>query len=101
MQKEHRAVYDDEKRLVGKILKDENLKRVLLETDGGETYSVPNQYLIRQDDYWVLTKPLNKCARVPSHREEPHLEEQKRVDDMSADSFPASDPPDYTLGKDN
>ncbi len=96
MQKEHRAVYDGEKRLVGKVLRDENLQSVFLEAENGETYSVPNQYLIRQDEHWILTEPLSKFSKVepPSHREE-----QQRVDEMSADSFPASDPPDYTLGK--
>jgi hypothetical protein len=41
-----------------------------------------------------LNDPVDHFPAVPSEQEM-----QARVDDMSADSFPASDPPSFTPGK--
>lgn len=87
-------VYDDKQQLIGSFVKDKYLERVALEATDGNTYSVPTQDLRRQDDHWVLNKPLSKFVKLSTY-----LKQQEHVDEMSDESFPASDPPDFTLGK--
>ncbi|AJY49472.1 hypothetical protein [Halomonas sp. KO116] len=87
-------VYDDKQQLIGHFIKDKYLKRVALEASDGNTYSVSNQELTRQDEHWVLAKPLSEFVKLNAFRKQ-----QEHVDEMSDESFPASDPPDFTLGK--
>lgn len=87
-------VYDTKQQLIGRFVKDKYLQRVALEATDGNTYSVPIHDLRRQDDHWVLTSPLSEFVKLSAY-----LKQQKRVDEMSDESFPASDPPDFTLGK--
>tara|TARA_R110001583_G_scaffold184521_1_gene343873 strand:- start:118 stop:408 length:291 start_codon:yes stop_codon:yes gene_type:complete len=88
------SVYDDKQQLIGHFVKDKYLERVALEASDGNTYSIPTQELTRQDDHWILAKPLSEYIKLSTYRKQ-----QEHVDEMSDESFPASDPPDFTLGK--
>lgn len=94
MENEHSAVYDGENRLVGNVTKENGTQNVLMETEEGTTYRIPMEKLTRHDTHWVLNDPVEHFPSVPSEQEM-----QARVDDMSADSFPASDPPSFTPEK--
>lgn len=87
-------IYDNHKKLIGHFSKDSHVKRVALESIDGNTYSVPYKELTLKDDHWVLAKPLTAFIKLTTDREQ-----QEHVDEMSDESFPASDPPDFTLGK--
>lgn len=94
MKESFNDVYDDKQQLIGHFTKDKYLERGALEASDGNTYSIPTQELRRQDDHWVLSKPLSEFVKLSTH-----LKQQEHVDEMSDESFPASDPPDFTLGK--
>ncbi|MDQ7735767.1 hypothetical protein QT231_24000 [Halomonas sp. SpR1] len=87
-------VYDEHQKLIGHFSKDKYLKRVALEAIDGNTYSVPEQELTLKNNRWVVAKPLSAFVKLSAY-----LKQQEHVDEMSDESFPASDPPDFTLGK--
>lgn len=87
-------VYDNNQNLIGYFIQDKHLKRVALEAIDGNTYSVPNQELTIKNNHWVLDNPLSAFIKLSTYRKQ-----QEHVDEMSDESFPASDPPDFTLGK--
>lgn len=87
-------VYDNKQQLIGHFVKDKYLEQVALEASDGNTYSIPNQELTYQDDRWVLNKSLSEFVKLSTYRKQ-----QEHIDEMSDESFPASDPPDFTLGK--
>ncbi|MFB9866034.1 hypothetical protein [Vreelandella sulfidaeris] len=87
-------VYDEKQQLIGSFIKDKYLQRVALDAIDGNTYSVPCDDLSCQDGQWFLAKPLSDFVKLSTH-----LKQQEHVDELSDESFPASDPPDFTLGK--
>lgn len=88
------AVYDEKHQLIGHFVEDKYVQRVSFEAIDGNTYSIPNQDLSQQEGHWILVKPLSDFVKLSTH-----YKEQEHVDEMSDESFPASDPPDFTLGK--
>lgn len=89
-----KPIYDEEQNLIGHFTQDKHLKRVALEATDGNTYSVPDQEITLKNTHWVLAKPLSAFLKLSTYRKQ-----QEHVDEMSDESFPASDPPDFTLGK--
>jgi hypothetical protein len=87
-------VYDDKQKLIGHFIKDKYLNRVALEASDGNTYSVPTEELANQNNHWILAKSLSEFVKLSTYNKQ-----QAHVDEMSDESFPASDPPDFTLGK--
>ncbi|WP_277811155.1 hypothetical protein [Chromohalobacter canadensis] len=87
------AVYNEDNTIVGHLLKDASQDEALLKAKDGDLYNIPYHHLKQQEDHWILTRPLLEFSKAP-----PKEESQEHIDDMSKDSFPASDPPDYTLG---
>ncbi|MGE6608572.1 hypothetical protein ACQKE4_18990 [Halomonas sp. NPDC076908] len=94
MKQELYDVYDEKQQLIGHFVRDKYLQRVALEASDGNTYSIPNEYLSQKEDHWVLTQPLSEFAKLSTYNKQ-----EEHVDEMSEESFPASDPPDFTLGK--
>ncbi|WP_128689829.1 hypothetical protein [Chromohalobacter israelensis] len=92
MPEEPVLVYDQNEENIGNITQ-MGPDHFHIATLDGEQYRVPSHFFTHTGEHWLLIKPVKECSdyRIGDNA-------QTHVDELSEDSFPASDPPDYTLG---
>ena len=88
------AVFDDEGKQVGKVADVNEVDKVGIITDTGSRFWVPKQMLSQRDQRWVLEPGYTQIT--PSEAEA--QQEERELDKANADTFPASDPPSFTMG---
>ncbi len=88
------AVFDDEGKQVGKVADVSDVTKVGIITETGSRFWVPKQLLAYRDQRWMLEPGYTEIT--PS--EAGTQQQERELDKASADSFPASDPPSFTMG---
>ncbi|MGQ4878245.1 hypothetical protein ACOJCM_06695 [Billgrantia sp. LNSP4103-1] len=88
------AVFDDEGKQVGKVADVSDVEKVGIITETGSRFWVPKQLIAYRDNRWMLEPGYTEIT--PS--EAGAQQEDRDLDEASAESFPASDPPSFTMG---
>jgi hypothetical protein len=88
------AVFDDEGKQVGKVADVSDAEKVGIITETGSRFWVPRQLIAYRDQRWMLEPGYTEIT--PSEAEA--QQEERELDEANADTFPASDPPSFTMG---
>lgn len=88
------AVFDDDGNQVGKVADTDNTDKVGIITETGSRFWVPKHVLTQQNQRWVLEPGYTQLSSSETETQQ----EERELDEASAESFPASDPPAFTMG---
>lgn len=88
------AVFDDEGNRVGKVADITEVDKVGIITDTGSHFWIPKQVLSQRDQRWVLEPGYTQITSSEAEAQQ----EERELDKTNADTFPASDPPSFTMG---
>lgn len=88
------AVFDDEGKQVGKVADVSDVDKVGIITETGSRFWVPKQLIAYRDQRWMLEPGYTEISSSEAEKQQ----EERELDEASADSFPASDPPAFNMG---
>lgn len=87
-------IFDDAGKQVGKVADVSHVEKVGIITETGSRFWVPKQLVAFREQRWMLEPGYTEIS--PSEAEA--QQEERDLDEASAESFPASDPPSFTMG---
>lgn len=87
-------VFDDNGTQVGKVADVTEAGKVGIITETGSRFWVPRQVLSLRDERWTLEADYTEIT--PD--EALSRQQERTLDEANAETFPASDPPAFTLG---
>ncbi|MDX5379005.1 MAG: hypothetical protein LPK08_15985 [Halomonas sp.] len=88
------AVFDDEGKQVGKVADTSDSEKVGIITETGSRFWVPKQLIAYRDRRWMLEPGYTEISPAEAAAQQ----EERDLDEANAETFPASDPPSFTLG---
>lgn len=88
------AVFDDDGNQVGKVADTDSADKVGIITETGSRFWVPRQMLTQQNQRWMLEPGYTQHSSSETETQQ----EERELDEASEESFPASDPPAFTMG---
>lgn len=89
------AIFDDKGALVGTVMDVEiDAEKVGILTEAGNHLWVPKPLLTYRDQRWTLAAGYTQTSPAEVEAQQ----QERELDKTSADSFPASDPPSFTMG---
>lgn len=88
------TIVDDKGALVGKVIDVRDGEKIGIITEAGDHLWVPKPLLTYRDQRWILASGYTQTSPAEVEAQQ----QQRELDKTSADSFPASDPPSFTMG---
>lgn len=92
------TVFDNEGKQVGKVADVNEADKVGIITDTGSRFWVPKQMLSQRDHRWVLEPGYTQTTSSEDETLQEAQQQERELDKANADTFPASDPPSFTMG---
>ncbi|MCE8051934.1 hypothetical protein HOP61_11555 [Halomonas daqingensis] len=88
------AVFDDEGKQVGKVADTSDVDKVGIITETGSRFWVPTAMLTHRDQLWMLEPGYTEISPAEAKTQQA----ERELDEANAETFPASDPPSFTMG---
>ncbi len=88
------AVFDDEGKQVGKVADTSDVDKVGIITETGSRFWVPKAMLTHRDQRWMLEPGYSEISPAEAKTQQT----ERELDEANAETFPASDPPSFTMG---
>ncbi len=87
-------VHDDAGKQVGKVADASEADKVGIITETGSRFWVPRTLLALRDQRWTLEPGYAEHSPDETKAQQ----EERELDEANAETFPASDPPSFTMG---
>ncbi|WP_104203215.1 hypothetical protein [Billgrantia saliphila] len=87
-------VFDDTGDQVGKVADTSNAEKIGIITETGSRFWVPKQMLAHRDQRWTLEPGYTEISTAEAEAQQ----DERDLDEANAETFPASDPPSFTMG---
>lgn len=88
------TVFNDEGKQVGKVADTSEDDKVGIITETGSRFWVPKSMLAFRDQGWTLEPGYTEITSAEAEIQQA----ERELDEANAETFPASDPPSFTMG---